>query len=503
MTRPDDPEQGDASSAFASELNPALAQEVTAEIRAVAESRGEDSAIVDMTEILALDEPAPPANPAFEPLSFDELRDAWSLLDIEDKSNGLQLLDTKDSEEFFVGLPAADQAELLLFWRPNQRRLWLRALEPDDIADVIQAADEEERANFMGLLDARTRNEVHALLAYEEDEAGGLMNPRYARLRPQMSVDEAISYLRRQARGQLETIYHAYVLDHESKLIGAVSFRELFIADPQKRVEDVMTKDVVCVTDEMDQETVSRVFAENDLNTIPVVDELGVMKGIVTVDDIVDVVQEEATEDAQKFGGMAALEEPYLQASWFDMLKKRGTWLAILLFGEMLTATALGLFQHQIDTVTMLALFMPLIISSGGNSGSQASTLVIRSMALGEVRAADWWRVARRELVTGLSLGVLLGVIGWIRVFVWGYMGWFQSYGEQGAAYALFALTVGLSLVGVVLFGTMAGAMLPFLLRRLGADPASASAPFVATLVDVTGLVIYFVLASLLLSSLM
>lgn len=502
MATPEDNDQGIESPAFANELHPALAQEVTAEIRAMAESRGEDSAVVDMTELLALDE-APAANPAFEPLSFDELRDAWSLLDIEDRSNGLQLLDNKDSEEFFVSLPASDQAELLLFWRPNQRRLWLRMLEPDDIADVIQAAGDDERSGLMGLLDARTRSEVHALLTYEEDEAGGLMNPRYARLRQQMTVDEAISYLRRQARGQLETIYHAYVLDADSKLIGAVSFRELFIADPQKTVADVMNTDVVCVTDEMDQETVSRVFAENDLNTIPVVDALGVMKGIVTVDDIVDVVQEEATEDIQKFGGMAALDEPYLQSSWIEMFKKRGVWLVILQFGGMLTATALGMFQHQIETVTMLSLFMPLIIASGGNSGSQASTLVIRSMALGEIRAADWWRVARRELVTGLSLGALLGLIGWLRVYVWGYMGWLDDYGAQGAQYVWFALTVGLSLVGVVIFGTMAGAMLPFMLRRLGADPASASAPFVATLVDVTGLVIYFVLATLLLSQLM
>jgi len=221
------------------------------------------------------------------------------------------------------------------------------------------------------------------------------------------------------------------------------------------------------------------------------------MKGIVTVDDIVDVVQEEATKDIQKFGGMAALDDPYLQSSWLEMFKKRGVWLVVLQLGGMLTATALGLFQHQIETVALLTLFMPLIIASGGNSGSQASTLVIRSMALGEVRAADWWRVARRELIIGLSLGGLLGIIGWVRVYAWGALGWLDQYGPQAAQYFAFALTVGFSLVGVVIFGTMAGAMLPFLLRRLGADPASASAPFVATLVDVTGLIIYFLLAGL------
>jgi magnesium transporter len=273
-----------------------------------------------------------------------------------------------------------------------------------------------------------------------------------------------------------------------------VSFRDLLVAPPHKTVADIMETDVVRVNDEMDQQTLSRIFAEHDLTVIPVVDADGKMKGIVTVDDIVDVVQEEATEDAQKFGGMEALDLPYLQSSRRDMIKKRGIWLAVLLLGEMLTATALGFFQEQIDKATVLALFIPLIISSGGNSGSQASTLVIRAMALGEVRPADWWRVMRRELATGLSLGALLGALGIIRILIWGFAG---SYGIH---YVLVAFTVMFSLVGVVLFGTIAGSMLPFVLRRFGADPASASAPFVATLVDVTGLIIYFLIANLILA---
>jgi magnesium transporter len=255
-----------------------------------------------------------------------------------------------------------------------------------------------------------------------------------------------------------------------------------------------METDPVTVSDELDQESVSRVFAEHDLAVIPVVDARGVMKGIVTVDDIVDVVQEEATEDIQKFGGMQALEQSYLQSSRSEMVKKRGGWLSVLLVGEMLTATALGFFQHQIEHAAALALFIPLIISSGGNAGSQASTLVIRAMALGEVRAADWWRVMRRELAIGVALGAGLGVLGLIRVLAWG------AFGSYGVYYARIGVTVACSLVGVVLFGTLAGAMLPFVLRKVGADPASASAPFVATLVDVTGLVIYFALASALLS---
>src|SRR5690349_15336472 len=245
------------------------------------------------------------------------------------------------------------------------------------------------------------------------------MSTRFARLRPEMTADEALSYMRRQARAQLETIYVAYVLDPDQHLLGVVSFRDLFAADPKKTVSEIMTTEVVRVSDEMDQEAVSRVFAEHDLNVVPVVDADGKMKGIVTVDDIVDVVQEEATEDIQKFGGMEALDLPYLQSSRREMIKKRAVWLIVLLFGQMLTATALGYFQHQIETAVVLTLFMPLVISSGGNSGSQASTLVIRAMALGEVRPRDFFLVVRREIVTGLALGLLVGVVGTLRVVLW------------------------------------------------------------------------------------
>jgi magnesium transporter len=325
------------------------------------------------------------------------------------------------------------------------------------------------------------------------------MSTRYARLRPQMTADEAISYLRRQARDKIETIYYAYVVDPDQHLLGVVSFRDLFAADPKKIVADVMETDVVRVSDEMDQETVSRIFAEHDLTVVPVVDKDGKMKGIVTVDDIVDVVQEEATEDAQKFGGMEALDMPYLASSRRQMIRKRARWLTILLIGEMLTATALGFFQKALDEVTILALFLPLIISSGGNSGSQASTLVIRAMALGEVRAADWWLVFRREIAIGIVLGTILGVVASIRVLVWGAAGAYHHI-HGGEHYVLIGLTVAGSLVGCVLWGTLMGSMLPFVLRRAGADPASASAPLVATLVDVSGIVIYFTIAHMILA---
>ena len=423
-----------------------------------------------------------------------ELQETWPVLSAEERLEGLRVLPHAEAEEFLLALPARDQAEIILQMSPADRRSWMRLLPPDDAADVIQESPEEEREGLLAVLDEPTRKEVAALLAYNEDEAGGLMNPRYARLRPEMSVDEAITYLRRQARERLETIYYVYVLDAEQRLIGVITFRELFAAAPDKTVRDIMHTDVVTAHESMDQEALSRLFAEHNFLAIPVLDDERHVKGIVTVDDIVDVVQEEATEDIQKFGGMEALDAPYLEAGFWSMVQKRAGWLSALFIGEMLTATAMGRFEGEIARAVILALFVPLIISSGGNSGSQASTLVVRALALEEIRLRDWWRVVRRELSAGLVLGTVLATIGFARILLW--QGLFQMYGQH---YMLVALTVASSLVGVVTWGTLAGSMLPLLLRRLGFDPASASAPFVATLVDVSGIVIYFSMASVIL----
>jgi len=423
-----------------------------------------------------------------------ELQEAWPVLSAEERLEGLRVLPHAEAEDFLLALPARDQAEIILQMSPGDRRSWMRLLPPDDAADVIQESPEEEREGLLAVLDEPTRKEVAALLAYKEDEAGGLMNPRYARLRPDMSVDEAITYLRRQARERLETIYYVYVLDTEQRLLGVITFRELFAAAPDKTVRDIMHTDVVTAHESMDQEALSRLFAEHNFLAIPVLDDERHVKGIVTVDDIVDVVQEEATEDIQKFGGMEALDAPYLEAGFWSMVRKRAGWLSALFIGEMLTATAMGRFEGEIARAVVLALFVPLIISSGGNSGSQASTLVVRALALGQLRLRDWWRVVRRELSAGLALGTVLAAIGFGRILLW--QGLFSTYGEH---YLLVALTVATSLVGVVTWGTLAGSMLPLLLRRLGFDPASASAPFVATLVDVSGIVIYFSMASVIL----
>jgi magnesium transporter len=424
----------------------------------------------------------------------EALLDAYPILSAEERLEGFIMLGANEAADFFLALSTRDQSELLQDLGPERSRPWMRLLAPDDAADLVQALPSEDRARFLALLDTATYGEVSALLAYAEDAAGGVMNPRYMRLRPDISVEVAIRYLRRQAIRGIEVIDYAYVLDPGMHLLGVVSFRELFGAPPEKHVVDIMHTDLVTVTEETDQEVVAHLLAEEGLLAIPVVDSDGRMKGVVTADDVVGVVQEEATEDIQKIGGSEALDEPYLQIGFSDMVRKRGRWLAVLFVGEMLTATAMGFFEKEIARAVILALFVPLIISSGGNSGSQAATLVIRAMALSEVRLRDWWRVARREILTGLVLGALLGLIGLIRIMVWQAVG-----GVYGEHYLLVALTVAGSLLGVVMFGTLAGSMLPFVLRRFGADPASASAPFVATLVDVTGLIIYFTVARLIL----
>ncbi len=397
-------------------------------------------------------------------------------------------------DDAFLSLSSEGQLQLLNVLPQNEQRIWLRLLPPDDAADLIQLAPKPRRPGLLADLDETAQKEVSALLAYKEDVAGGLMSPRFARVRPEITVDEAIVYLRRQA-SHVDVLYYAYVLDEEQHLLGVLSFRELFAADGDKLVSEVMRTNVVSASETMDQEELARLFRKLRVLAIPVLDSARHMVGIVTVDDIVDVVEQEASEDIQKVGGLEALDAPYLTIGFWEMIRKRAGWLTILFLGEMLTATAMGHFEDEIARAVVLALFVPLIISSGGNSGSQATTLVIRAMALGEVRLRDWWKIVRREVPAGVVLGAILAVIGIVRILTWQAI-----WHPYGAHFLLVALTVGCSLVGVVLFGTLAGSMLPFILRLARLDPASASAPFVATLVDVSGLVIYFTIAKILLS---
>ena len=426
-------------------------------------------------------------------MTTKESIESFATLSPQERFETFTHLPRDQADDFFLDLNPRNQLELVRMLHPGERRIWLRLLAPDDAADVVQHAPENERTALLDQLDDVSRREVDALLAYKEDEAGGLMNPRFARLRPDMTVDNAIAYLRLQVR-QLETIYYAYVLDDSQRLLGVLSLRQLLGADGDKIVRRIMRADFVGATVDMDQESVAKLVSQHHLLAVPVLDLAGHMQGIVTVDDIVDVVQEEAGEDLQKAGGTESLDAPYLEIGFWDMCRKRGGWLAVLFVGEMLTATAMGYFEQEIAKAVVLALFVPLIISTGGNSGSQSTTLVIRAMAVGEVRLRDWWKVVHREIRTGLMLGAGLSVIGMARILLW------QSiWHPYGPNYLPVALTVGCSLVGVVLFGSVAGSMLPFVLRRFGLDPASASAPFVATLVDVTGLIIYFTIASVIL----
>lgn len=438
---------------------------------------------------------APPEAPDDEPLTLQAVRDSWPAYDDDDRVAAFRSMSRPEAEDFFLDVRAQDQAWILRALRPEERRSWIRLLAPDDVADLLQAIPAEERPSYVALLDETTQKDVAGLLAFAEDDAGGLMHPRYVRIRPDLSVDEAITYLRKAARDKLGTLYYAYVLDAESHLLGVVSLRDLFVATPDKRVRDVMRTEVVVADETMDQEALARLFKQHRLFAVPVVDAERRMKGIVTFDDIGVVLEEEATEDIQKIGGTEALDTPYMRTPFRKMVRKRAGWLAALFVGELFTASAMSRFEDEIKAATVLSLFIPLIISSGGNSGSQATTLVIRALALGEVTLKDWWRVVRRELASGVALGLLLAPIGIARILLWQVFR-LADYTEH---FVLVSLTVGLSVVGVVTWGTLAGSMLPFLLRRLRLDPASASAPFVATLVDVSGLVIYFTLASLIL----
>lgn len=426
-------------------------------------------------------------------VSIYELREKWPVLSSSERLEQFASLPRADADEFFLSLKPKDQGDLISALPQGELRIWLRLLPPDDLTDVIQELPSSSRSFILSQLDSPTRKEVVSLLAYKEDEAGGLMNPRFVRVRPEMNVDEAIRYLRKQAM-TAETARYLYVLDLEQRLLGAVSLRKLFSTDGETVIRDIMRTSLVTVNETMSQEEISELFSKSSLMAIPVVTSSQQMKGIITVDDIIEVVEEEATEDIQKLGGSEVLNEPYLEINIFHLIKKRASWLVVLFVGEMLTATAMGYFEREIEKAVVLALFIPLIISSGGNSGSQASTLVVRALALREMRLRDWWRVFARELFIGTALGSILGLLGLTRILLWPARE--ELYGEH---YVLVGLTVAFSLIWIVLWGSLSGSMLPFILKKLKFDPATASAPLVATIVDVSGIMIYFYVASLVL----
>jgi len=388
-----------------------------------------------------------------------------------------RILEFHAQEDVIRELPAAKVAELLNELPADDRTAFLGELHSDVVKELIKLLDPEERKITL------------SLLGYHETSVGRIMNPDYIAVREEWSVKQVLDYIREYGKDS-ETIDVIYVVDEKGKLIDDFRIREFLLVATNTVVHTLMDDRFVALHVNDEQEEAIQVFRMENRVALPVVDDEGILLGIVTIDDMLWIANEEHTEDIQKIGGTEALDEPYLDISLMKLVKKRIGWLIILFLGEMLTATAMAFFENEIAQQVVLALFVPLIISSGGNSGSQASTLIIQAMALGEITIAEWWHVMRREVVSGLMLGSVLGVIGFIRIILWNSL--FHTYGEHSL---LVGLTVGFSLVGVVLWGTLSGSMLPLILKRLGADPATSSAPFVATLVDVTGLLIYFSVA--------
>ncbi|MBC7588156.1 MAG: magnesium transporter, partial [Chitinophagaceae bacterium] len=401
-------------------------------------------------------------------------------------SKVFKILDLSTQKQIIKELPPYKTAELLNELPADDRTDFLEELSKVAIRDLIKLMDPEERKITL------------SLLGYPEDSVGRLMTPDYVFVFPYNTVTEVFETIRKYAKNS-ETIDVIYVVDEHGNLIDDIRIRDVILAAPNKRVDEVMDGRVVALNVNDDQEHASQVFKMNNRMALPVTDDNNKLLGIVTIDDMLWVANEEFSEDMQKMGGTEALNEPYLDIPLLKLFRKRAGWLVVLFLGEMLTATAMGYFEDEIAKAVVLALFVPLIISSGGNSGSQASTLIIQAMAIGEITIADWWRVLRREIISGLMLGTTLGLIGFIRVAAWHSI----APGLYGPHWMMIGFTVGFSLVGVVLWGTLSGSMLPMLLKRLGADPAVSSAPFVATLVDVTGLIIYFTMAYLFLQGIL
>src|SRR6516225_10181802 len=372
----------------------------------------------------------------------------------------------------------------------------LSGMSADRVADVFHELEEPVRSELLARLDAETKASVRQLLIYPEESVGSLMTTEFVSVPATWTVAQTLQHVRMVERSR-ETVYAIYILDPRSKvLMRAMPLRRLITADPNASVlAAAPTRRPVTISPHASRDEATRLISKYDLLAVPVVDGTGQLVGIVTVDDVIDALVERQTEEVQRFGGMEAIDEPYMDIGFAQMIRKRAGWLCALFVSEMLTTSAMQGFQGELEKAIVLTLFIPLIMSSGGNSGSQATSLLIRSLALHEVRLRDWWRVAVRELPTGITLGAILGVIGIVRITLWQTLGLF----DYGPHWELVALTVGAALVGIVTFGSLSGSMLPFILKRIGFDPASASAPFVATLVDVTGLVIYFGVAAVIL----
>ncbi|MBS1918065.1 MAG: magnesium transporter [Bacteroidetes bacterium] len=425
----------------------------------------------------------------------------------------LNKMSTKDIVEFtnkytnwavklFQNLDPTHAARAFKFLRKKKQEVIIRSLPEEKAAELLNALKPDDRTAFLALLpgnavkellkilNPEAREETLELLGYPEGSVGRLMTPDYVAIKKTDTVQQVLDTIKQRGRAT-ETLNFLFVVDDQGVLIDDINIKDFLVVDPSTLVEQIMDYQFICLRANDAQKETIRVFRNNSRFALPVTDDSGVLLGIVTLDDVLRLAEKEDTREIQKIGGSEALDEPYTTIPFFSLIKKRAGWLIILFLGEMLTATAMGHFEGEISKAVVLALFIPLIISSGGNSGSQASSIIIRAMALGEIGFRDWWRVMRKEILSGIVLGTILGIVGFLRITIWQQFNWY-NYGEH---WLLVSTTVFFALIGVVLWGTISGSMLPLVLKKLGADPAASSAPFVATLVDVTGLVIYFTVA--------
>ncbi|OGS00387.1 MAG: magnesium transporter [Elusimicrobia bacterium RIFCSPLOWO2_12_FULL_59_9] len=434
--------------------------------------------------------------------NFSALREAFSELSAPDISDIITDLPKEDQAVVFRLLPrklAAEVFEYLKF--PEQERL-LRSLADEQAAEILNTVSADDRTAFLeelpaeatkhllSLLSPPERERARRLLGYPEGSVGRLMTPDYLAIRESWRVSDVLEHVRRNGHDS-ETLNVLYVVDSAGRLIDDLRVREFLLAPLEKPVAELMTRQFETLKAADDQRTAVAAFRRLERVALPVIDSEGVLVGIVTIDDVLQVAEQKATEDFQRFGATAVFEEPYLKIALSKIIGKRAGWLIILFLGELFTATAMGYFEKEIARAVVLALFIPLIISSGGNSGSQASTLVVRALALGEISPGDWFKIVRRETICGLALGMILGAIGFLRISIWS--AFFNLYGPH---WFWVAVTVGLALTGVVLWGSLVGSVLPLAIKKLGGDPAVSSAPFVATMVDVTGLIVYFSVAA-------
>ncbi len=410
----------------------------------------------------------------------------FRLLPKEVATQTFEYLDIDAQENLLTALTKKDVSHIL------------NSMSPDDRTEMLEELPGNVVQELLRLLSFEEFKIAKTLLAYSEDSVGRLMSPDYLSVKKDWTITQVLDYIRKHGH-ESETLNVIYVVDDYGKLIGELLSRDLLLSQPDKIVRNLISEEkIITLTATQDQQDALDTFKRYDRVALPVVDSNGYLIGIVTVDDMLDVAEEEETEDIQKFGGIEALDEPYMDLPLLQVIKKRGVWLVVLFLGEMLTASAMAFFEDELAKAIVLATFIPLIISSGGNSGSQAATLIIRALALGEITLKDWWRVMRREILSGLALGSILGLIGVFRVVFWSIV-----LGSYNVEWVTIGYTVGVSLVGVVLLGTLAGSMLPLLLQRWGLDPATSSAPFVATIVDVAGIIIYFSVATIFLSGIL